>query len=270
MISVKEEFCILSSDGASKLHCVRWMPEGETYATLQITHGMMEHILRYDAFAAYLAERGVAVIGHDHLGHGTTSESENLGFFAEHQGEVLMIKDIHRVTKRIARQYPHIPHLIMGHSMGSFFLRRYLTLYGDQVDGAILMGTGNQPLLVLAAGKLLAGFIGFIRGSRYRSRLMQELVLGTYNRAFRPNRTTNDWLSGDPEMVDRFLEDPYCGVPFSCAAYYDFFNLLLDLKLQRQFDRIPKALPLLLTSGEEDPVGGFGKGVIKVYEQFQK
>lgn len=266
----REEFYIKSSDGHSKIHCVNWKPEGEVLATLQITHGMMEHIMRYDQLAVYLADHGFGVLGHDHLGHGKSCGPDDKGFFAEEQGDIYMLKDIRRVTEVVRRKYPQIPHFIMGHSMGSFFLRRYLTIYGNQVDGAIIMGTGNEPLPLVALGKLLTSFIGSIKGDRYRSVLLHQLVLGNYNLSFRPSRTLHDWLSREEGMVDQFEGDSDCDFYFTCGAYRDFFRVLLDLKLKKHFHRIPKDLPMLIVSGEEDPVGGFGKGVRSVYRQFRQ
>ena len=108
---------------------------------LQIAHGMMEHILRYEEFAGYLADHGVAVIGHDHLGHGQSCDQEHLGFFAKERGDVCVVKDMERVQLVMKKGYPKLPYFMMGHSMGSFVLRRYLTIYGSRADGAILMGT---------------------------------------------------------------------------------------------------------------------------------
>lgn len=267
---MREEFYIPSSDGISKIPCVWWRQEKEPVAVLQISHGMMEHILRYDEFATFLVEQRIAVIGHDHLGHGISRKEEELGFFADKDGAAFLIRDIHRVTKAVNKRYPGLPHFIMGHSMGSFILRRYLTIYGNEVDGAIIMGTGNQPLPLVIAGKLLTSIIGGVMGPRYRSHLMQEVVLGRYSRPFRPNRTSNDWLSEVDEKVDEFLHDPFCGFYFTCSAYKDFFDILLDLKLKKQFRRIPKQLPILLISGAKDPVGDFGRGVTEVYFQLRK
>ncbi len=264
----REEFYFLSSDKHTQVHGYCWKPEGEATAVLQISHGMMEHIGRYDRFASWMTDRGIAVIGHDHLGHGMTGNKEDLSFFAEKKGAVCLVQDLFRVTEIMEMRYPDIPHIMLGHSMGSFLARRYVTVHGERLDGLILMGTGGQPLWMACAGKLAALVVGVVKGMRHQSYLMEELVLGSYNRRFQPNRTTNDWLSRDEEQVDKFLADPYCNIPFSCQAYVDFFNILIDLGLHRQFRFIPKKLPTLLISGNEDPVGDFGKGVARVYKQL--
>lgn len=264
----REEFYFLSSDRHTQVHGYWWKPEERPKAVLQISHGMMEHIGRYERFASWLTQRGVAVIGHDHLGHGKTGNKEDLSFFAEKKGAVCLVQDLFQVTQIMETKYPDIPHIMLGHSMGSFLARRYLMVHGERLDGLILMGTGGQPLWMACAGKLAALAVGAIKGKRHQSYLMEELVLGSYNRKFRPNRTSNDWLSRDKEQVDKFLADPYCNIPFSCQAYVDFFNILIDLGLRKQFCLMPRKLPILLISGNEDPVGAFGKGVVKVYKQF--
>ncbi len=264
----REEFYIRSKDKHTRLHGYLWRPEGEAVAALQLSHGMMEHIGRYDRFAVWLAQRGVAVIGHDHLGHGRTGNVEDLSFFSEEKGAVFLVRDLFQITKRLKQEYPDTPHFLLGHSMGSFISRRYLTIYGRHLDGVIFMGTGFTPLWMAATGKLSALLAGAVKGKHYQSDRMQELVLGSFNRAFRPNRTSCDWLSREETEVDAFLKDPYCNIPFSCGAYVELFNLLLDLALKRQYADIPKALPVLFLSGEQDPVGDFGKGVKRVYRQF--
>lgn len=264
----KEEFYLKSADKHTKIHGFWWRPEGEVLAVLQITHGMMEHIDRYDQFAAWMAELGIAVVGHDHRGHGKTGAVTDLSFFGESKGNVYLVQDLLRVTKMMKREYPDVPHILMGHSMGSFITRRYLTIHGKQLDGAILMGTGGQPLALAVLGKMAAGLIGLVKGKRYQSPLLRQMVLGSYNKAFKPNRTVCDWLSRDEDMVDAYLQDPYCGVSFTCQAYVDFFHILIDLGMKRQFHNIPKELPLLVISGADDPVGDFGKGVEKVYDQL--
>ena len=175
-----ERFEIASSRGDETLNCYRWMPEGEHVASLQIVHGMTEHILRYSDFASYLNSRGIAVYGHDHLGHGGTSEEK--GFIAEENGDDMLVSDMGLVNARMVSDLPGIPHFVMGHSMGSFvtrrFLtvggrnidaavismgsfvtRRFLTVGGRNIDAAVIMGTGQQAgyqvALALSIAKLL-------------------------------------------------------------------------------------------------------------------
>lgn len=123
---------------------------------------------------------------------------------------------------------------------------------------------------IVIAGKLIAASIGLIRGKEYQSKWMHQLVLGNYNRSFMPSRTDNDWLSKNCESVDQYCGDPFCNFKFTASAYCDFFNVMLDLKLHRQEERIPRSLPLFILSGAQDPVGEFGRGVRRVFRRYKK
>lgn len=266
----EREFWLPSSDGSSRLHTVLWEPDGEVERLLLISHGMTEHVMRYRPFARYLTGHGTAVIGHDHLGHGKTVQDGRYGYFADKKGAICVIRDMRRVARWLRKQYPGRPLFMLGHSMGSFFLRRYLTIYGQGLSGAIIMGSGDQPLLLVAAGRLLSQGIGLAFGKEHRSKLLHQLVLGRCNRGFLPSRTESDWLSKCSASVDSFRSDPLCQFRFTCSAYSDFFSILMDLKLHRQEAAIPKTLPLLLVSGEDDPVGDLGKGVKRILRRYRQ
>lgn len=258
----KEEYYVESDEKGQKLHCVVWQPEsGQVKAVLQIVHGMVEYVERYEEFACFLAERGYGVIGHDHLGHGKTAATkEELGYFAEKDGDKHVIADMYRITCAGKERWPGVPLVIMGHSMGSFFTRKYLTRYSRKVDGAIIMGTGFMGLPLVAFGKLIAGLICRVKGSRYRSRLLYRLTLGGNNKRIKELRTENDWLSNNTESVDAYNQDPFCTFIFTAGAYRDFFAVLTELAAKKNFGRMNRELPVFFVAGEEDPVGNYGKG----------
>ena len=269
-MAAAEHFRIPSSNGVSTLWGTCWKPEREPKAVLQLVHGMTEHVGRYDEFGEAMAARGIAVIGCDQLGHGRTAASrDELGFFAEHNGAAYLVQDIRRVRRAAGRLFPNCPHIVLGHSMGSFLVRRYLTRYGREVDGAILMGTGDYPAAVLLAALAVVDLTALVRGERCHSRLLHGLVLGNYNRRIPSARTGSDWLSRDAERVDRFVADPYCQFRFTCSAYRDFFHVLLALKNRRLVGNMPSERPVFLVSGSEDPVGDYGKGVKRVFDQYR-
>lgn len=269
-MSSKFTFYIPSSDGKSRIHGVQWVPAGEAKAVLQITHGMIEHIGRYEAFAEAMNEAGIAVIGHDHLGHGLTARPGTLGQFAEENGAYYVLEDLKKIAEYCKKQYPGIPHILMGHSMGSFFGRRFITLYGELVDKAIFMGSGSQSSLLLKAARFTANRVVSKEGRTACSEKLHRLVLGSYNKAFETNVTEHQWLSRDTEENRKYEADPYCRFHFSNGAYQDFFQVLCDLKAGTQFSRIPKELPVLFISGEKDPVGENGKGVKRACEELKK
>lgn len=270
-MAIREIFSVPSSNGRSCLHGVIWKPEGEVRMVLQLAHGMLEHIEYYGDFACWLADRGIAVAGHDHLGHGrTASGQEEFGFFAGKDGYIYLVKDLNRVRRYLTPQFPDVPYFLMGHSMGSFMVRRYLTAFGEGLSGAILMGTGHQPVIHVRLGLALAAIASSVFGADSRSRLVQKLFQKAMNQKLRPTRTGMDWLSTDEEQVDRFVADYYCNYLFTCSAYRDLLRMVSDAEDPSLLKRVPKELPLLLISGEEDPVGEYGKGVERACQAYRK
>ena len=267
---MREEFFMPSNDGKTNLHGYVWKPEGEAKAVLQLVHGMVEYIGRYSDFAEYLAKNGFGVIGHDHLGHGqSVTDESKLGYFAEKEGDRIVLEDMKAVTEKGKELFPNVKYFILGHSMGSFMVRRYLTLYGDAVDGAIIMGTGFIPAMLAGVGKTMSKTVKGMKGEFHRSKMLTGLALGSNNKPFEPARTPVDWLSRNTENVDRYMADPLCGYLFTASAYVDFFTVIADLQKQEYLEKMPKALPILITSGEVDPVGG-KKAVESLKAQYDK
>ncbi len=264
----EQEFYLPSSDSVTRLRCMQWLPDGKTRAALQLSHGMIEHVERYREFAEFLAEQGIAVYGHDHLGHGKTAAPENLGYFKERGGESCLIKDLHRLTVYGKKRFPGVPLFLLGHSMGSFFVRRYLTVYEDGPDGIILTGTGGQSAAKAAAGYMAAELICRWKGDRYRSRFLHMLSIGTYNRRFSPTQTPHDWLTRDVGQARKYGEDALCRFLFTAGAYRDFFKLIFRTVRAEKAGRVRTNMPMLLLSGEADPVGENSRGVRRVYERY--
>ena len=267
---MKQEFYYPSRDGKTQIHAIEWIPEGEMKGVLQICHGMVEYINRYDEFAEFMAGHGYYVTGHDHLGHGKSIQTEeDLGYFNEIRGNQYVIGDIHKLRELTMKKHPGVPYYMLGHSMGSFLLREYLTMYGTGLAGAIIMGTGYQGALVLNAGQLICRVLEAFKGWKYRSKFVDNLSFGSYNKKFEPAETTKDWITSDKERKKKYVEDPLCSYMFTLGAYYQMFEGMKVLTRKDSIARIPKELPILFVSGEDDPVGAFGKGVIKVYEKYK-
>lgn len=267
---MKQEFYYPSRDGKTQIHAIEWVPEGKIKGVLQICHGMVEYIDRYHEFAEYMSENGYYVTGHDHLGHGKSIQSEEeLGYFDETRGNQYVIGDIQKLREMTMKKYPDAPYYILGHSMGSFLLREYLTMYGKGLDGAVIMGTGYQSALILNAGQLVCRVIAAFKGWKHRSRFVDNLSFGSYNKRFEPAETTKDWITSDREKRQKYVEDPLCSYMFTLGAYYQMFEGMKVLTKKESLERIPKDLPILFVSGKDDPVGAFGKSVTKVYEKYK-
>ena len=266
---VTSNFTFLSNDRKTKIHAVKWGGEN-VRAVLQIAHGMTEFIERYNIFAEFLVERGYVVVGHDHIGHGESVESEkNWGFFYEENPSNILVEDMHKLRLLMQEEYPQVPYFMLGHNMGSFLLRKYLGKY--DVDGAILMGTGFVPQKKTARALKLTSLIGRIRGKHYRSKMIKNLVFGGSFKAFditgkRPNK---NWLTKDTDTVKAYYNEPKCTFDFTVNGYIGLFEAVHDACNQAYVNQYTKDLPILLVSGKNDPVGDMGAGVMKTYHMLE-
>lgn len=267
---MKREFFYPSKDGHTQIHAIEWIPEGEVRGVLQIAHGMVEFIDRYDRFASFMASKGFYVTGNDHLGHGKSVTDENqLGYFAKHDGNLCVIGDMGQLREDTQKKYPDVPYFLLGHSMGSFLARQFIEMYGEGLSGAIIMGTGYQPMATLNMGIALTGILQKLRGDHFRSKLINNTALGSYNKAFEPARTKSDWLTKDKAIVDAYEANPLNQFMFTVNGYNNMFRGIRFAQRQENLDKIPKDLPILVISGEMDPVGDFGKGPKTVADTYR-
>ena len=268
---MKDEFYFPSKDGNTEIHTVEWKPEGEVKAVLQICHGMVEYINRYDEFAEYLCSRGIYVVGNDHLGHGKSVQSKaEYGFFHEKYGNSCVLGDMHTLRQRMMKKYPDVPYFMLGHSMGSIMLRQYIRLYGDGLSGALLIGVvAEQPVGVLRLGRGLCRVIALFKGWHYRSKLVDNMVVGGFNKKYKPARTRADWITSDQKRLDAYASDPLCSFMCTVNAYYHMFGGMMQMEKKESVFMIPKDLPVLFAAGADDPVGKYGKGVRKVYNKYK-
>ena len=268
---MRDEFYFPSKDGNTEIHTIEWKPVGEVRAVLQICHGMVEYIRRYDEFAQFLCGEGYYVVGNDHLGHGKSIQAKSeYGFFNEKYGNACVLGDMHTLRQRTEKKYPGVPYFMLGHSMGSSLLRQYIQMYGNGLSGAVLMGTvADHKKAALLFGKRLCRVMAAFRGWHYRSKMVDNLVLGAYNKKFKPARTRADWITSDNENLDMYVADPLCSFMSTVNAYYNVFSGMIGIQRKESVYMIPKGLPVLFVSGADDPVGEFGKGVCKIYEKYR-
>ncbi len=247
-------------------------PKETPRAVIQIVHGMAEHYARYFPLAEALREQGYAVAGYDQIGHGPQTPADKLGYLGDHNGWQRLIYDANTVHTILCEHWPQAPQVMLGHSMGSFVAREYAIQFGpDQLDGLILSGTGWQDMGTLRPALAIAGLQCMRRdGAKRPSRLLHKMAFGGYNKRFRPARTSFDWLSRDEKEVDKYIADPLCGFVFTSGGYRDLFSGLRDLARVERLRYVPRELPVLLISGDNDPVGGNkGELVNKVAEQYR-
>lgn len=225
-------------------------------AVVQVLHGLRDHLGRYERLAAACQEGGFAFIGHDHRGHGVNSESEVAGHFADRHGWDKVVEDGIAVQSFARRAWPESPLILFGHSMGAAIAQSVTARAPQHIAALALSGPAWAPRGQVRAGRRLARLYGFAFGARRPSPLLDKLGLEAFNRRFAPARTEADWLSRDEAEVDKYLADPYCNIPLSNRLWYDLLGGLLEVSSTRTLRRIPTVLPVLITGGAEDPVGG--------------
>lgn len=269
---MKEEFYFPSKDGNTEIHTIEWKPEGEIKAVLQICHGMIEYVDRYDEFAQFLSEQGIYVVGNDHLGHGKSVQSKlEYGYFQKEYGNACLLADMHMLRTKTAKKYPDVPYFMLGHSMGSILLRQYIQMYGNGLAGAILIGVvAERPIPVLNFGKVLCKGIAVVKGDHYRSKLVEDMVIGAFNKKFKHPKTRADWVTSDDEKLQEYINDPLCSFHFTVNAYGNMLEGMTRMEKKENVFMIPKHLPILMSAGVEDPAGKCGKGVRKVYEKYKE
>lgn len=270
---VTTNFTFLSNDEKTAVHAVKWLPDGGEYkAILQITHGMVEFIERYAKFAEFLTENGYMVVGHDHIGHGqSVASKEDWGYFCEGHPSDIVVEDMHKLRTLIQEENPDVPYFMLGHSMGSFMLRKYLAFHNDNLRGAIIMGTGFIPENMTNLALKLTGIVAKFKGSRHRSKLIQSLAFGSDYKGFdmTGEQPENSWLTKDVDIVNQYYNEPRCTYMFTVNGYKGLFEAVNYSCNPENAAKIPKKLPLFVVSGAQDPVGGLGKGVMEVHNLYR-
>lgn len=254
-----------SANNINQIAFYHYQPSTAPIAVLQISHGMNQSIEDYAAFAEFLAERDIAVVGADHLGHGKSIASpEDYGFFAASDGYRYLVEDLHTATKKAKQLYPDLPYAILGHSMGSFVARLCIAQYPDEYDAAILCGTSGAIKIIDLAIAEVALLIKE-HGPHYRSKLLHKYLYRSAHAGLDGTEHTSlDWVSRDKAVVNRYLKSPHAAFVFTLSAIKDLFTLIKQMSTKEWFADYPKALPTYIISGENDPVGQFTHGVQQV------
>ncbi len=268
MSFTKKEIFVPSSDGLHTLNGIAYIPQGEIKGVFHLVHGMREYMGRYEHFLPFFAENGFICVGYDHLGHGNTANEGELGFIAKKGGHNYLVEDVYRFASHIKAEYPDLPYILMGHSMGSFIVRLAAARYRGIADKLIICGTaGSNPVAPL--GIALARALAAIKGVRSYSPLIEGMAFGSYNKYFEGN-SPYEWLTKNTEIIERYKADKFCNYHFTVSALADLVTLTYKCNLNTWYIDMPKKLPVLLVSGADDPVGNYGKGVREVYRKLKK
>lgn len=264
-----QEFYFTSSTGTNQIRVKKCLPDSAPAAIVQIAHGIAEHVDRYREFMEFLAAHGFLVVANDHLGHGKSIKvPEDLGFFAASDGWDYVVRDMEKLHDLTVKEYPGLPYVMFGHSMGSFLTRTYIIRYPGKYDGVILSGTGHQAKALVLGGYALASAAVKLNGPRGSGETLNNIAFGAYNNGFENPRTNFDWLSRVEAEVDKYIADPLCGFVASVGLFRDMMGGIKFITNQKNINTMSRTQPVYFMSGDCDPVGDNGKGVERAYKAF--
>lgn len=258
------------SKGRGKIHGCRWTPEGEVKAVLQIIHGIAEFVERYDAFAEHLTNLGFAVVAEDHMGHGQSiAGGSTQGYF--HGGWFTAVEDTYQLLLDTKAEFPDVPYILFGHSMGSFMARTILCRYPDSgISAAVICGSAWQPAFALPALIRVIDGICKKNGEENPSEKLQGLIFGSYNKKVEHSRTPYDWLTRDNKIVDEYVDHPLCGFTASAGLLREMMRGIHYIEQSKNLAAMKTDLPVFFIAGGDDPVGSYGKGIHRCVAEFKK
>jgi len=265
------EINYISSDGKSTVFGYIWHPDvkagTKVRGVLQLVHGFAEHALRYRDFAEFMTRQGYVVCAHDQLGHGNTAAGK-FGYIGK-SGHKLLAKDTYKFTMLIKKELgSDIPITLMGFGAGSLVVRYVCSLWGMEYSGAVFFGTscGGAGINVLyrmfSASKLKA------KTGEKEAGWVNKRLHSRNGKTFRNSEKGTSWLTRDAAQLAAYEADPLCGFGLTYGACLDLLKLTRITNSRDWPSRMPKNLPIYLLSGLDDPVGGFGRGVIEVYSEL--
>jgi len=273
---IKTETVFKTQDDGSQIALHKWVP----YAILKknivryvvhISHGMAEHAQRYDHFARFLCENGIAVYAHDHRGHGkTASTATELGFLAHTNGFQRVVLDLRSMIETCHSDFPGVPVILLGHSFGSFIAQSFIEQFGDEIEACILSGTAGPRIPLSMVGSALAAIVKKFKGAQYRSKFLDNLSFGTYRDKIAKPCAEFAWLSSNSEVVQKYEDDSLCGFLCTTGFFYDLTSGLTRIHKAKNIRRIPKNLPVLFFAGTADPVGSYTESIKKLALKYRK
>lgn len=248
------------------VHC--WQAE-QPKAVVLLAHGMTEHAMRYDRFGQFLSQNHISLYCHDQRGHGKTGGMQ-LGHLRKGVEWNMMINDLFTIKKKLIDIETDCPVYLMGHSMGSFLVRRTVQLRPSMFDGLILSGTGDGQGLAGKAAVKIAGAACLLTGQETYSKRLQKLMFGSFNKGIVNPKSEYDWLTCDQTELERYLSDSQCGFTCTNGFYHELLQGIQLANDPKNIASMRKEMPVYLFSGDCDPVGNRGKGVRHVQQLLEQ
>jgi alpha-beta hydrolase superfamily lysophospholipase len=252
---------VASPTGAS-LNLYTRLAGAPARAVVQINHGLAEPAARYERFADFLAGHGFHSYAHDHRGHGfTTAPDAPPGRFGAPSGGDKVIADVAAIHDLIRVEYPGLPVVVFGHSMGGLIALNYLLRHPEGLHAAAIWNANFSAGLAGRAAQAILAWEKFRLGSDVPSQLLPRLTFQSWAEKVPGHRTPFDWLSRDQDEVRKYIEDPLCGWDASVSLWQDVFAFTFFGADDRNFSRLSRGLSINLVGGASDPATDGGKAV---------
>ena len=218
-------------------------------AVVVINHGMNEHKERYQDFMNFLTSNGYVCFIYDHRGHGKSlKDDSDLGYFYDNKAEYI-VEDLEQVIKYLKDRYRNKNIYLFGHSMGSMVVRKYLSLYDDEINGLIVCGSPSEnkyAKLGLAVIKMEELF----KGDKYKSEFVKKLMFNNYNK----NCAPNEWICYNKDILKKYNDDDLCQFTYTLNGYENIVRLMIDIYSKKIYKRKNLNIPIYFIAGCDDPV----------------
>jgi alpha-beta hydrolase superfamily lysophospholipase len=245
-------------------------PSKKALGIIHINHGLADHAGRYARFAAQLTKAGFIVYAQDHRGHGaTTAPDAAQGVFADTNGWEKVLQDIKFVNSEIRKKHPDLPLIMFGHSMGAMLTYNYILRWSDSVDGAAIWNAAMSKSPLHGILKFILSVEKLTKGPKAVS-ILTKMTFDDFNKKVKPHHTSADWLTKDVTEAKAYEDDPDCGWSASVSMWQELTKGITIGSRDIGLESIPKALPIYLLGGEEDPSVNFGKAILDMDERFKK
>ena len=269
MAVIRKEAYYPSANGRNRIRTLIWQDDAvEPIAVLQLAHGVVEHIGRYDAFARFLAAKGFVVCGNDHIGHGkSVNDASELGYIDETDGYVYMVRDMNQLYKIMHKRHAQLPYFLFGHSLGSFLAKIYAANFGSELAGLILCGTGLLPPIASMLDGAIDDIFNRLDARGQQLQFVNTLTGKVSSKAFGEDDDLA-WLSGNVENREAYRADPLCGFALQNGGVKNAAIVGIKGSDPKWAEKLPQNLPVMLISGAKDPVGMNGRGVLDLSDQL--
>ncbi len=269
MAVIRKEAYYASANGRNQIRTLIWQDdEVQPVAVIQLAHGVVEHIGRYDDFARYLTQFGFVVCGNDHIGHGkSVNDVDELGYIDEQDGYVYMVRDMNTLYRIMHKRYAELPYFLFGHSLGSFLAKIYAANFGSDLAGLVLCGTGMLPAVASMFDGALDDLIARLGGTGSHLQFMNTLTGKISAKAYGDGDELS-WLSENKENREAYRADPLCGFALKNAGTKNVALIGIKACDPEWASKLPQELPIMLVSGAKDPIGMNGKGVLDLSDQL--